>query len=302
MKKHLLILSVFLTAAFAKSQITFCPPGAVWHYDFEDYAATNIYLISHAITYTRDTVMNGETLKVLKFDQFFKGSCSNNGIYSTYIKQHGDTVFMNNGYTPGWQILYNFATPAGGYWITTIVNNLYPNNTSSNGAGTYTITVNSIDTVVINGVSLKRLHTSVGNITERFGADYLFYFQSGNCDGNNFYDFLCYQDNAFGNYQATDKACDYTNYDTGIPLQQQNASVSIYPNPADEMITVETGHALGACEIKVVDILGNQVLDTKPQFINAKAGINTAGLTKGIYFLKVMDNGKQIAGEKIIKN
>lgn len=124
----------------------------------------------------------------------------------TLIKQKGDTIFFRNLITQhSWQILYNYAAPAGQSWQTK-VDRLDPINGTY--SVTYTITVDSAKNILVNNLNLKTLFakyqviegpniisSDAVQITERFGSNlfmfsYTDFFAS---DGDLFYKFLCYQ-------------------------------------------------------------------------------------------------------------
>jgi hypothetical protein len=82
---------------------------------------------------------------------------------------------------------------------------------------------------------------------------------------------------------------------TGI-AEQQNAEVSIYPNPATERLTIDnrSGQAL---EFEILDVVGNNVYSGK--LITGKSAIDISQFADGLYFLKAGKNGRAV---KIVKN
>jgi hypothetical protein len=142
------------------AQIVFCPPGASWNYSFVYIPAPNgIYnYVNEQIAYVKDSLIGGEPAKVLTH-RFYYEQCYQVGQLQpkeTYIKQRGDTVFFRNARTQHtWQILYNFASPPGGSWKTTLLD-------AYDIPYTTTLTVDSISQEVKNGFNLKKLHLDIG--------------------------------------------------------------------------------------------------------------------------------------------
>lgn len=323
MKKHLLLLVLFIAFQKQYAQVMFCPPGAEWHYNFKLYVVVNSagYKLTYpniAIKYKKDSLLSGEHVKVLAHKYFYTASCSNE-IDETYIKQKGDTVFMKNKYTlDHWEILYNFATPAGGSWITQTWFS------ASDPASTYTVSVDSVVSISINNQVLKRLFVkyngeinmgfsgtstlnSTGIITEKIGtSDYLFYFNSADCDGPSFNNFLCYQDTDLGVYQSSEKPCNYyTNiYTTALEESEIVQKLFVYPNPGSDVLNINLVQDQPSrnCEIVLVDVLGKRILNHELPIQNQKTELNISELKKGIYSLQMFEEGKLIATKKIIKD
>lgn len=67
-----------------------------------------------------------------------------------------------------------------------------------------------------------------------------------------------------------------------------NAQISIYPNPANDMITISIDNAIEYINIKLMDILGNEIISASSQKSNSQLNLN--GVTNGIYSLKITDS------------
>jgi hypothetical protein len=301
LRKLCLIIILLTDAAEINSQIVFCPKGAVWHNTFVQIPAWGgIFNYSNRkITYTHDTLIGSDTVKVLSH-LFYYTTCYNSGGFKqTFIKQKGDTVFFNNARTQNtWQILYNFAATAGSGWQTIV---LKANNTPL----TYTYVVDSIAQVVLNGLSLKRLYIQGGYITERYGFQgYLFNFPSWSqgCDGYYFNEFLCYSDSVLGQVKFSEKSCDYseTVNMSGLELNIPSSKIQVGPNPAINTLTIildQDGGELS--EVRIINASGLEVIS----FRNLKqhSVLNVQDLTSGIYFLLYRGTSGYCAS-KFIKN
>lgn len=70
-------------------------------------------------------------------------------------------------------------------------------------------------------------------------------------------------------------------------IQQDNAGVSVYPNPANTLVNIATKATSQTGYINVADITGREV-ETLP-FNNGKAELNTSGYANGIYLYMITD-------------
>lgn len=301
MKKILLGFSLFLFLLQLPAQVTFCPPGAKWNYSFYDgYYDGAVF--NEAVSYVNDSLVDNDSVKVLRHNWFFKSFSPLGGNGKTYLKQNGDTVFMKNAWTNHqWQILYNFAALPGQSWT-----NVFP------GIAHYTTTVNSVNTVTIGGLSLKQLQVSYSNylaipfmsatsvpyqglITERLGSDgFIFnYFCGVNTHGPSLEHYLCYTDNQMGLQSFTDRPCNYSNLND-LNEWGNTLSLKIYPNPINDKLTIQSDETL---VFSLIDIKGCQVLPPTPY----NKTINTAELRPGIYFLQLYREKQLIHTHKLIK-
>jgi hypothetical protein len=83
---------------------------------------------------------------------------------------------------------------------------------------------------------------------------------------------------------------------TNLPIEKKQPEFSIYPNPATDMISVESKEIIKAIELFSID--GKLVQNIKPNsnFLNIRLG----NLNSGIYFLRV-ETSNQLVTEKIVK-
>lgn len=274
------------------SQVVFCPPGAEWHYLFiQNNLSPQPSFVNETITYTGDSVLANETVKVLKHARFFN-EYNEMDIGQTFIKQKGDTVFMKNACTSNqWQILFNFAAMVGQSWT----NSFGPINN-------YQITVDSIKNISVNGFNLKHLYCGPRVIAERIGNyHYLFDYSGTLSDGDYVYQFLCYRDNSFGLKQFTSKPCDYSN-SVGIEeAMDPQLSLKVYPNPVQGNLNLQWLNVGSEPEFKLSDVFGRLVWAKKVNSNDSEISIDMAPIAQGIYFLSVYQNNKLIQNQKIIK-
>jgi hypothetical protein len=81
---------------------------------------------------------------------------------------------------------------------------------------------------------------------------------------------------------------------TGIS-ELESSKIKIYPNPTYDNFTVEYA---GTISIKLYDMLGKELFT---QNANDKANININHLSKGIYTICILSDGKIIGSSKIVK-
>ncbi|MBX3165749.1 MAG: T9SS type A sorting domain-containing protein, partial [Bacteroidetes bacterium] len=79
----------------------------------------------------------------------------------------------------------------------------------------------------------------------------------------------------------------------------ENFEVKIYPNPTNEIINVELGMINEETEIKIIDVLGKEMMNEKLKIENAIIQINVSELPNGIYFVQIKTD-KGIGARKIV--
>src|SRR6185437_3449998 len=245
-------------------------PGATWHYLLtEGGSSSPPDGVNHITKYERDSVYQGIHTKVLTGTSFFaKNNCSNwNDTILTYTSN--DSVFVHGSQTVhNWELLYSFNTPVGQSWKLMI---------KDNTAGTLiidtiTVKVDSVKNTLINSVSLKTLYVTYtvlnGIIPQTYHS--VIYDRIGDPKGA--FDYisratvlsgpcyttilLCYSDSLMGTYQVdTSKSCTYSF--SGINQLSNNNAIKIYPNPANNKITID---ATDIVDVKLFDVLGKQII------------------------------------------
>lgn len=101
----------------------------------------------------------------------------------------------------------------------------------------------------------------------------------------------------------SDEACATITYEiNGIPASVDDAAsqkaMNFFPNPAKGYTTI-TYNSNYKYRLKIVDILGNQVMDVHLSNVG-KEDIFIGGLGKGIYFGNLVNNNKVMAMKKLI--
>jgi hypothetical protein len=73
--------------------------------------------------------------------------------------------------------------------------------------------------------------------------------------------------------------------------------VSLYPNPANELINITGGSA--NTKFEMLDILGNKIKTGKLD-INGNHKINTSSVLNGVYFIVLMEKGQKVTRKIIV--
>lgn len=288
MRTQSLLLLFLSLAIIGTAQVSFCPKGAVWNSAFVLIPAWNgkyVYL-NEQVVYAQDTLLNGDTVKELRH-RFYYATCYNSNfttVKKTYIKQKGDTVFFRNAKTLNtWQILYNYAVPAGGSWSTTIIN-------AAGNPITYFRVVDSVKTITLNGMPLRRQYLTYGMVTERIGGSgFLFDFQSQapGCDGYYFAETLCYRDDTFGTLSFSDKGCNFSGTIdiNGLPETTTTQHIRLVPNPAKDRLSIQRTKPQ-AIEVNIIDLSGRIVASF--HLAENKSEIALTTLSPGLYTAQVI--------------
>jgi hypothetical protein len=76
-------------------------------------------------------------------------------------------------------------------------------------------------------------------------------------------------------------------------------SVKIYPNPAVDVVTIETNSNGGNTQLIITDCVGKEVYNQQTTL--SSTTVNTSGLSKGIYFVSLHEGTKSVTQKLIIQ-
>ena len=84
----------------------------------------------------------------------------------------------------------------------------------------------------------------------------------------------------------------------GIELYSMNYQIQVYPNPANEKLTIVCQILTGTASIQITDVLGNEI----KQFNTNKLQTTTdvSDLTNGVYFVTITSNGQSNTKKVVI--
>jgi hypothetical protein len=281
--------------------------GANWHYTEKD-------AFSPVIDYFKITAVSTQIIKGKLCTEMIRNEyplCSGfSGSAFTY--EENDTVYWYNPDLDTLQFLYDFTANVGDSW-----NMLFLDPSASPDLDTLEVTVDSLDTININGFNLKRWFVTydfkaevfpfsyTGIIVENIGdLYYMFNFPGEDiiaCDAN-YPDYIrCYEDTvigfqAFNGYDST--TCEQIL--TNVPEQQKVVELLVYPNPFQNSTTVEFKLESKAERLTVTNIFGDVVQSIELYSKDVKAELDLSECPSGVYFCMVQIGSKSISTKKII--
>ena len=85
-----------------------------------------------------------------------------------------------------------------------------------------------------------------------------------------------------------------------LPLDTSH--VTIYPNPANRIITIQLPNEVNTAAVVIYNITGQKVLQLNQSSVNKKIKINLPNITTGVYLLSITTEKNTISKRIIIKN
>ena len=313
MKPKLLLLFIAVSSAVTlKAQTEFAPIGATWYYsNMESMRGDEGYI---KVVSTDTTTINGRNVKELV--PFLYGSSGRvTELEHYYVWQTGDSVLY---YFDGeFRLIYNFGLSVGEKADIYNPGNKYCESPIS------TIIIDSINTLEVNGHTLKRFYSKVDDdmgtsygspFAEKIGAMWGIF--NGTCYSDAVGDGLgtlrCYEDSVIGFFHYSIKDCDYTNqfdweayYEwerqqieklTGVDDVCAESGFSVIYSSANRTITICLQDDCKLNHIVIVNSNGRIVYN---DICQSEANINVPLLKNGLYIIQAKnENGTYY--EKII--
>ncbi len=304
-------LTFTLAIAFMISSLNaqFAPEGATWHYG-EGFA------FSGNIDYMKfvaegDTIIEGVTCqKIRKYGQV---ACLGRPSTEFTYESEG-IVYYYNPHHSEFEILYDFTAEPGDTWT---MFTYEPGDTSENEV---TVHIDSVDTVILNGVELKRMyalyqydfpawpggpnHWRTEVLIERLGnIGYMFNLHNQTlfvCDGNYSTGLRCYEDEDFGLYETGNAdSCEYVFIWTSVSEVDKNNLISIYPNPVSQTLFIDAAPEVAPATYILSDITGRTI--QKGTLNNNEIELGT--IPEGIYLLQFYAaDHTLLVTKKMVKN
>ena len=83
----------------------------------------------------------------------------------------------------------------------------------------------------------------------------------------------------------------------------ENNLISLYPNPAQEVVNIQTNLALGTqVEVEIYNLLGQQVYASQQELKSSNLKVDVNTLNSGVYMVKLTDEAGRQHSHKLIKN
>jgi hypothetical protein len=257
------------------AQTVFAPQGAVWHY----YLDGDGHGANYKFEVEKDTTYEGK----LCSKALSKGTKN-----ATYFYTNGDTVFYYHDSIKKFTPLYIFNVKSGDS-ITLVAPPPY----YGRYADTIRFTIERIDTVIIDGLSLRTVYTDqvdysffLPKYTERIGG-----YQGMNIlcvdairTADHSVGIRCYSDKDIDEKFISDKwDCDYV--PNNIIEKTLANDIRIYPNPANQQLFVEIAKQNARGQIQILT-LDRRVM-TQKEITGADNKLDLSNLSSGLYLLNV---------------
>jgi uncharacterized repeat protein (TIGR01451 family) len=82
--------------------------------------------------------------------------------------------------------------------------------------------------------------------------------------------------------------------------ENQLEMLKIYPNPSHDLVYVALQSVSGKVEVQVYDVQGKVILDADQHLIDGKTSVDVSKIQSGIYFMKVVSEGKSVVKKLIV--
>lgn len=260
----------------------------------EGYIAGNNGVLLH----TTDGGGNWSAVSLSTIDDLFSLSLTENNTYllagTVNSSYHSFTAFQNDG--ANWTS-YGISAQ-GGLGVSSLY--FYNDNHGFYGEAAFTLCscsffyIHSIDSVQNHSLGycgedgdISHAYSDIAFVDENVG-----YALSGE---------ILFKTSNGGTGWSQNPYCDFLPGENYAVEEFKLSAFSIYPNPSQgNKIKIEFENAgFGSFSVEIFDINGKQILYLEKM---TKNSIDISALETGIYFLKILKNGKTIGSEKLIKN
>lgn len=297
----IILLVCLILPCTVRSQ-SFAPVGATWHYS-EHFVLPPFGISFLKLNVTKDTVIAGKPSVELNIEELC-GHAS--GLH--YLHVSHDSVYFFDPEFDQFKLIYAFDALPGQFWT-------IPLKDYDNDIDTMIVHIDSISTIVINDQMLRLQYVTIfgkdynhgeleyqwaynDSLIERIGNFHFpIYFPlnfSIACDVSWSDGLRCYEDELIGFYHVPEEPdCEFTYVDVH---ELQVLPLKLFPNPTSDEITIDSDFK-SPLVVQVLDLHG-KICKT----FTEKNNISLTGLSTGIYFLKVVDEGGKIYLTKVIKS
>jgi hypothetical protein len=279
-------LLLFLLIPIVSFSQNWAKNNSVWYYNQTNFSTPpNLEYIKY--TASKDTVINGDTLKII-----FEENLSLKDTISSkiFMKSVNNRVYYYDTRISSYKLIYNFSAKTGD----TIEVNCHPAFKNS----TIKIHVDSISTIDVNGKKLKVQYVSQihsegdeyymrGKIIENIGWTGFMFPLHAWADPPYGGSLRCFKNDIIGIYKLGNVDCDYI---TSNKLLNERIEIIIIPNPTNGNINILSENIKS---IEIRDLKGNIVYSGKGKIIDLSEK------KQGLYLVKVITQDK-IQIEKII--
>jgi hypothetical protein len=296
MIKHFLTLALSLAAIVSQAQ-EFAPIGARWNYTSDVYGPINIEQYEYISV--KDSVILGKSVRKIEILHYRKMHDYSNDYKVTeevrnlkphFIHQNADSVYLFDPFNEEFDKIYVFNVKKGD----TITLDTPFGEETVNGTKTFRIKIDSVSSEEYGGIQLKKYRTTM---LDDYGYGYsgVYMDKVGSLDW--------FLPRRFGIMEIPGPLLCYSdsevNYPSGISCETITSTVavqlklaSVYPNPTNELVTVNSTQEIN--KIEVLSVNGGLLATYHTNQANLSA------MKPGVYFLKIY-SGEDFAVKKIIK-
>lgn len=305
MKKLTFTITIALMISRLNAQ--FAPEGATWHFS-EAHAFSGDQGFMKFVA-EGDTIIQGVTCqKIRKYGQV--GCLGRPSMEFTY--ETDGIVYYYNPHHSEFEILYDFTAEPGDTWT------MFTYEHEDTAENEVTVLIDSVDTVILNGVELKKMYalyqynlfsggepdfSHQGILIERLGnIRYMFDLRTYAylyCDGNYSTGLRCYEDEEFGLYNPGSVDCEYVYTWTSVSEVDKNDLISIYPNPVSQTLFIDTAPEVAPATYILSDMTGRTIQNGA---LNNNE-IELGDIPEGVYLLQFYDaDNTLLTAKKMVKN
>ena len=262
----------------AEPVVEIFPQGTEWYYEIKHVNGDITY---QHLEYAADTTINGRRTKILVETNTMYDKTE--WVDHEYIYEDGNRIYWWNKDLEDFTLLYDFGADVGDEWVI--------------DGGWYSITVHvdAAQNVTYNGQTYRMLsvsdpsHLFTGDIICGIGHQKSFFPETPIAKDYEVDGLRCYWQDGELVFNLGEEDCDavYQMIHTEVN-ENAEAMFTVYPNPTDGLLYVETRRATslqGQIEYRITNLLGqtmmSDVLDSQI--------IDVSSLPKGLYFLKIND-------------
>ena len=291
-----------LTCFQVAGQGVWCPPGATWHYSFNNFSTVG----NVEIKYVADTIIDSIDCHVLTKTRSTYDYVTGN--FNT-IDLGKDFTYLDSNIVYYYRFgrffkLYDFNATANDSWQIAGWENWKICNDSLG-----TVQVDSTDSISYNGLRLKRMYVGPLDtsysfnpwfpIVERLGSfDYMFPEPWCVSDVEEGGILRCYYDDQFGLLMFGTKPCDEVVGQDEVSAQVP--TVQACPNPVKDQLSLKLNSLeIEGLEMKIYNSAGRIIM--KKTIENQETTLNLKGLPEGLYLLVIINGHELIGIEKIKK-
>lgn len=304
MKKYLLIIIAifFFKTSFSQVYQSFPTANAMWREYSGGYQCSCCADFQYTIT--GDTVINTMTYHKIqktgvRYWEDLIGNCTSNiqSIINNYAGCFREDIgnkkiFFVPPMTSSDTLLYDFNLSLGDTLPPLYVNNIWLPTTNI---------VTAIDSILLDAVYHKRFTIDSCwhqlYLIEGIGSTYGL-LSNTYCPFEAIYTLQCFSIDSQTIYPDNSTICSLI---TSINNFEQETSIKIFPNPANDKIIVELNNSqFHNSFIELINLLGKKVKDLKLLDNTSKAIISVEDLHDGIYFYRINNDGVMVKSGRIL--